>query len=349
MSDTTGGSLEGPWIRAQPEDFVVEEVALVEPEGTGEHCYLWVEKRGRNTEGVARELAALAGVAAREVGFAGRKDRQAVTRQWFSVPRVEPSQAQDWSLDSALVLKAARGSRRLRLGELAGNRFELRIRQVAKEVAAAAAERLAELERRGVPNRFGAQRFGRGGGNVAKGAALLCGERVAGDLRHRRFMVAALQAAVFNEVLDLRPWPYDEVVEGDLAVVHRSGRLFLADGEDDYESRVRDFEISSTGPLFGPKMRSAAGAVAELEVQALKNLGLSGSGDLTLPKGIRLYGERRPLRLRVQGAEHSLEAEDLWLRFELPPGAYATVVLEELFPGGLLEGPEPVEKNSPPA
>ena len=100
-----------PRLRARPEDFRVEEIPLVEPEGEGEHLYLWLEKTGRDTEAVAKELAELAGVAPGEVGFAGRKDKNAVTRQWFSVPRVTAAEARGWKLEGCSFLEARPGRR----------------------------------------------------------------------------------------------------------------------------------------------------------------------------------------------------------------------------------------------
>ncbi|MCH9647091.1 MAG: tRNA pseudouridine(13) synthase TruD [Deltaproteobacteria bacterium] len=345
MPDTRKGLL--PWIRQVPEDFVVEEVALQQPAGRGEHLYLWLEKRQRNTADVAQDLAVLAGCAPRDIGFAGRKDRIAVTRQWFSVPLVEASEALSWDLEGVQVLRAVRGESRLQLGELEANRFEIRVRGVDTSEQARISQVAQRLEQRGVAHRFGEQRFGSGGRNVARGAALLRGERVHGDLRHQRFLVSALQAAIFNEVLRRRPWPFDALTVGDLGIVHRSGRLFVVEEEEQGSARLVGFQVSPTGPLWGPKMRYPTGEVAVLEEEVLKDFGLPGAREAVLPKRLRLFGERRPLRLPVSSMKLRFEEESLQLTFQLPPGGYATVVLEEFFPEGFAEGEEQKPAESP--
>src|SRR5688500_2497204 len=175
-----------PRLRSTPEDFVVEELPLYAPSGAGDHTWLQVEKRELDTEEVAGALAAAAGVDPGRVGWAGRKDRHAVTRQWLSVPGLDPLVASGLAGSRWRVLGAARPHARLRLGELSGNRFRLVVREVAPEAAAAAAARLAELVAHGAPNRFGDQRFGSWGNNAELGARLLRGERVPGGRRQQR-------------------------------------------------------------------------------------------------------------------------------------------------------------------
>ena len=323
-----------PRVRSTPEDFRVEEVPLSRPEGSGEHLYLLLEKRGRDTEAVAKELAQLAGVSAAEVGFAGRKDRKAVTRQWFSVPRVRAEEAREWELEGCEVLEAHLGRHRLRLGELQGNRFEIVVRDLEGEAARRARDGLSELGRVGCPNLFGAQRFGRRGDNARLGAALLRGEAVGGGRRHQRFLISALQAAVFNEVLRQRPWPYFHLVPGDLAFHHLSGRLEPVRGEEAGSERLEAFRVSPSGPLFGSKMRAAGGAVKELEDKVLAGFQVESFEPRSLPRGLRLYGERRPLRMVLKDASAELWEAGLVLRFTLPPGGFATTVLDQLLPGG---------------
>ena len=84
----------GGVVRALPEDFEVEELPLYAPCGQGAHLFLWVEKRGRNTREVAGEIARALKVNERDVGVAGQKDRLALTRQFLSVPNMQPRQAQ---------------------------------------------------------------------------------------------------------------------------------------------------------------------------------------------------------------------------------------------------------------
>jgi hypothetical protein len=210
-------------LKATPEDFVVEEVPLYSPSGAGDHTWVEVEKRLRTTEEVAAELARAAGTDAGRVGWAGRKDREAVARQWLSVPGLPAAQAARLEGDGWRVLRAAAHGERLRAGELAGNRFRLVVREVGAAAASLAAVRLADLLRHGMPNYFGDQRFGDDGANVERGARLLRGEAIDGGRRRQRLYLSALQSAVFNEVLRTRPVPPHVVLDGDLALVAADG------------------------------------------------------------------------------------------------------------------------------
>jgi tRNA pseudouridine13 synthase len=312
-----------------PEDFVVEELPAYLPQGEGDHTFLWIEKRLRNTDDVARELARAAGVSPRDVGYAGRKDRFAVARQHFSVPGLPVASALGLRLEGARVLGATPHRHKLRTGHLAGNRFDLRLRGIDPDPAARAAEVCQGLAALGLPNRFGAQRFGRGGGNTERGRQLLQGEPVKSDRREARFLISALQAAVFNEALQLRCLRLDEVEEGDLARRTDSGGLFRVEDVPAENLRAQRFEISATGPIFGTRMERPTGAVAVRERQAMAAFGLDPE-DLRAPKGVRMRGARRPLRVSVGDLSLGYEDGVLRLRFELPAGSFATVLLEEL-------------------
>lgn len=316
-------------LRATPADFVVEEVLGYDADGDGEHVLLTVEKTGANTEWVARELARFAGVAPLAVGFAGMKDRHAVTRQSFSVQlgaQTEP----DWAVfphAEVRVLASARHRRKLKRGALAGNRFVLVLREVQGDRDAA--ERvLAAMAARGVPSYFGEQRFGRGGANVERAQAMFAGRRV--DRTLRGLLLSAARAEVFNAVLAAR-------VERAAWDVPLAGELWNLDGSrswfgpepwsDVLAARLAAFDIHPSGPLWGAGAHPAADAVAALEQEIAATLpelcaGLVAAG---------LQHERRALRLHPAALEWIWrEGTALELRFTLPAGAYATVVVREL-------------------
>jgi len=324
----------GPVLRSVPEDFVVDEIPLYPPSGTGGHTFVWVEKRLRTTEEVARALARAAGVAPRDVGYAGRKDRVAVTRQWFSVPDLAPERALELELPGVRVLEAQRHGHKLRTGQLRGNRFEIAVRNVDPTLAACATARLDEGVHKGLPNRFGEQRFGRDGANASAGLAALRGERIRGarplDRRALRFLVSALQSAVFNEALRLREVPLDHLEDGDVAMVLASGGLFVVEDAVREGPRAAAGEVSATGPIFGTRTLEPAGRPLERERQALRQAGLDPDVALPALPGLRLRGTRRALRMLPSDVGHSFEAETLRLRFTLPPGSYASVLLEEV-------------------
>ena len=166
-----GGSIKG-----SPEDFLVEEIAAYQPSGQGEHCYAQIEKRGIATLEALRRISKALGVQERDLGYAGMKDAVGVTRQTVSIPRVAPEKVLELQIPGIKVLSAVLHGNKLRLGHLKGNRFQIRVRDVAPGAAALAREAIAVLEKRGVPNRFGSQRYGAQGNSHRIGAALLRGD-----------------------------------------------------------------------------------------------------------------------------------------------------------------------------
>jgi tRNA pseudouridine13 synthase len=333
-------------IRTEPEDFRVEELPLYSPSGEGEHTFVHVEKRLVTTEEVAQLLARAAGVGARDVGYAGRKDRLAVATQWFSVPRLDPHRALDLSFEGVRVLEATAHGHKLRTGQLRGNRFEIAVRGVDDKAREAARARLAEIGRVGMANPFGSQRFGRAGRNVEIGARLLRGEIVLKDRRKARFAISALQSAVFNDVLAARPTGIGEFEFGDVAVLHGSGGQFLIEDVEREQPRAAAFEISPTGPIFGSRVIEPAGEVALREKAALELRGICLTG-LRPPKGIRLRGARRALRVRPDNARMRDFPGGFWLEFELPPGSYATVLIRAVLGEEPEVGPQTIAGDMP--
>ncbi len=324
----------GGAFKLVPEDFEVEELPAYTPSGEGEHLYLWVEKRGRDTREVVRVLSQALGVPEGEVGVAGMKDRHAVTRQLLSVPaRTEPKLA-GFSLEGVRVLWTRRHGNKLRTGHLRGNRFRLRLRGV-KDVGAAR-ESFSQLVARGVPNYFGEQRFGRAGDNADRGKALLLGQRLPQrpDRFQRKLYLSAFQSHLFNRALAerLRAGTFDRALLGDVLRKEDSGGLFVCESPEVDNPRVAAFEVSPAGPMFGPKMTPAAHGVAQAEAALLAEEGMTLSDFVR--GGGETEGTRRPYRVRIGNPELTPEGEDLLLAFDLPKGAYATEVLAELLKEG---------------
>ena len=145
-----------------------------------------------------------------------------------------------------------------------------------------------------------------------------------------RFLVSALQAAVFNEVLSRRPLRLDQLESGDVAVVHASGGLFQVTDPERENPRAEAFEISATGPIFGTRVPQPGASVAAREAEVLKSFDVPSPDQLRPPRGLRLRGGRRAVRARPQDLAVWSEGEVLHLRFGLPAGSYATVLVEEL-------------------
>jgi tRNA pseudouridine13 synthase len=336
-----------------PERFLVEEIPAYTPAGEGEHTYLWIEKRDLTTPQAIARLASALGVRDRDVGYAGLKDKRATTRQWVSLPRVELDRARAVTSPELRVLEAARHGNKLRVGHLRGNRFEVVLTDddpaAAGDAAAGAgalAERLRTLAETGVPNRFGEQRFGVAGDNAAVGMAILRGERNERDHRRRRILLSAAQSAVFNRVLERRAESggLRLVRPGDVLQKTASGGLFVSEDPSVDQPRVDAGEVVPTGPLPGgrevePPVGSPARA---LEDAALADVG--ATRDEFARAGRDLPGARRAVVLAVTLGEPAVVIEPaepgrfaVRLRFTLPAGGYATVVVAEL--GATQPGP----------
>ncbi|WP_374557972.1 tRNA pseudouridine(13) synthase TruD [Thermomonas sp.] len=326
-------------IRAAAEDFFVEELPGFEASGAGEHLLLTVEKRGMNTAFAAKTLAQWAGVDESAIGYAGLKDRHAVTRQRFSVwipkkiaPPIEALERDDPGSgpgQALRVLDHAWHARKLPRGALAGNRFVLVLRDVAGEREAIAA-RLSTIARRGVPNFFGEQRFGRGGGNVSQAVAMFAGRRVKRE--ERTMLLSAARSELFNRVLAARieAGCWDAPLEGEVWMLDGSRSVFGPEAfTSELQARLDAFDIHPTGPLWGEGELRSTGAARELELAAL-----AGDTATRLRAGLERAGlkqERRTLRLRPAGLGWDWRDDGaLVLRFDLPPGCYATTVLGEL-------------------
>jgi tRNA pseudouridine13 synthase len=326
-----------PRIRTLSEDFRVEEIPLYEPTGAGPYTAVLIEKRDLNTEEVVARWSRQLELAPREIGFAGRKDRRAVCRQWLTVPGLDPSSAARLEGEGVRVLEAARHAHRLRPGDLIANRFSLTVRELGEGEGELALERLEQVARQGMRNRFGQQRFGREGDNAVGGAAVLRGERVAGNDRHRRFLVSALQAELFHQVLDRREAPASTVLAGDVLLQHATGRLTPAAGSPEEQEAADLLQLSPTGPLYGEKMRSARGATGELERRVWDETGLPDWHGRRRPR-TRVRGGRRAFCVPVGELSSLLHADRLDLSFRLPAGSYATVLVAALFDRTVVEG-----------
>ena len=314
-------------LRATPEDFIVEECLGFGADGEGEHALLEVTKRGHNTDWIARELARFADVSPVGVGYAGLKDRNAVTTQAFTVQL--PGKADpDWAqFPHAKVTSLGRHRRKLKRGALTGNRFVLTLREVQGEREVAEAV-LAAIAEHGVPNYYGEQRFGRKGGNVARAEAMFEGRRV--DRKTRSLLLSAARSHLFNAVLDRRAGDgsWNQALAGEIWALAGSRSWFGPEAYDDtLAERLARGDIHPSGMLWGRGELPTAEAAREIE-QAVAD------EHTVLTAGLEAAGmdqDRRPLRLMpAELAWHWPDEATLEVRFRLPPGAYATVVMREL-------------------
>lgn len=316
-------------IRSYPRDFVVEEIARIQPEGEGSHLWLWVEKRSANTDWVAKELARVTDSVPRDVGYAGLKDRHAITRQWFSVPFSSTTREnlENAEIEGVKILESHQHTRKLKRGTLDGNRFHLRIRQLTGD-RAQMTTRLEQIRATGVPNYFGPQRFGHRGQNVEQGFKLLS-NRARLPRNKKSIYLSAIRSYLFNQVLAerVRRGDWNKIIDGDLAMLNGTQSIFACEKSDtDIEDRVRRLDIHPTGPMPGENGTQPTGLAAELEQTVLDNW-----PQLTaLLTAQRVQASRRSLRLYPSGLEWDISDGELELVFTLPPGTYATTILREI-------------------
>jgi len=325
-------------LRRTPEDFRVTELPSVEPGGAGEHVWLWIRKRSENTDHVATLLSKLAGVHPRDIGYAGLKDRHAVTEQWFSVHlpgRADP----DWQTldsDTITVLHHVRHGRKLQRGTLRGNRFVITV-QDCKGSRTDLEQRLRQVGTDGVPNYFGAQRFGLGGSNLRVASQLFANPRMKLTRNRRSLALSAARSLLFNRVLSQRvhDGSWNGVLPGDAMQLAGSHSFFVVDSTDaGLQQRIASQDIHATGPLHGDGDSPVRDRCRALEAAVLAEFdsiarGLAAAG---------LRQERRALRLPVADLHWQWPDETtLELMFSLPAGSYATSVLREL----VSDSPEP--------
>lgn len=317
-------------LRAEPEDFQVREILGFTPEGSGQHRMLWVEKRDLTTEQVARVLARLAGVAPVAVGYAGLKDRRALTWQWFSIDlagRPEP----DWSaleLPGVRILEIHPHRRKLARGALRGNAFRIRLRDFRGD-RGEVENRLDRLGVGGFPNYFGEQRFGREGGNVARARAWFAGRLRPRGRHERGLLLSSVRSQLFNRILAARvaDGSWNRLLSGEAPMLDGRRAVFRLERPDaESRARCRRLEIHPTGPLWGRGEPLSSGALARWEAWFCRR-------DRELAEGLeraRVEAARRALRVRLSSLAWEWQGDDLLLNFTLPAGAYATALLREL-------------------
>ncbi|MEH6566153.1 MAG: tRNA pseudouridine(13) synthase TruD [Halopseudomonas sp.] len=317
-------------LKAAPEDFRVTEVLDIELSGEGEHLWLLLEKRGLNTEEVARKLARLSGVSLRNISYAGLKDRQAVTRQWFSLQlpgKADPDLSSLWG-DNLSCLQQQRHKRKLQRGAHSANRFLIRLTELQADPTALE-ERLQQLAAQGVPNYFGPQRFGHAGGNLQ--AATSWAQRAALPPARgtRSRLLSTARSYLFNQMLAERvsDGSWNRVLPGDCLAFTQSRSQFPASELAADDDRVGRLDLHPTAALWGAGALASSGAQAEMETAVATQHALLAQWLVAAG----LEQARRILRLPIAGLTwHYPSSDCLELEFTLPTGCFATAVLREL-------------------
>jgi tRNA pseudouridine13 synthase len=330
-----GDPLSAATIRSTPEDFIVIEDLGYAFSGEGEHVILTIEKCELNTLDVVQTLAKYANVKRMAVGFAGLKDRVAVTTQSFSV-HLPGKPDLDWSViesDSLRIVAITKHHKKIRRGTLRSNTFSLILRDidVAKELIE---QRLTQIQQHGVPNYFGAQRFGRFSSNLTKADAWFKGEGRRPKQEQAKMLISAVRSYLFNQVLAARveQGNWNVPLVGDVALLANSRAQFHVEANDgELPSRIAIDDVRLSGPLPGDESRAKwpEGEALVLEQNALDDA--LAHFWIEQLRQRRIERDRRALRVMPVNVSYEwLDAASFKVNFSLVSGAFATSVLREI-------------------
>lgn len=322
-------------LKTTPEDFEVEEILGYPLSGEGEHLWLWIEKRGENTDFIAQALAKWLGLSGKAIGYAGKKDRQALTRQWFSVhlPGTATPDLSTCPIANIQILDNIRHSKKLQTGGLQGNRFKLVLRHFQGNLADLT-QRCERVQQQGVPNYFGEQRFGKNMNNLTQATALLTQDHQNRKQRNGRqrnqqgMYISAARSWIFNQILAKRlsQGSLLHLLSGDVLMLEGSQACFMNDDSEQLQQRLHNLDIHLTGALVGRGRLMTQLDALVLEHSVIEQYPEWQNG----LEHVGLNQERRALRVVPKDFEWQFDQDNLQLRFTLPAGSYATMVLREL-------------------
>ena len=336
-------------FRQNANDFVVKEIPLYEFSGEGEHLVLHIRKKNLSTFEMVGAIARYLGIKQKEIGYAGLKDKHALTYQYISLPKKYEEQMERFEHPNIKILDSTYHNNKIRMGHLKGNRFFIRVKKVSSTAAVKIDEALGMIDEMGMPNFFGYQRFGNDGNNHIRGELIAKGEKKERNPKLRRLLISAYQSHLFNlwlskrieisklvasfKVHELEPLlnlPRSELeklkkqrhifklLSGDIMQHYPYGRLFEFDGNEEEAKRFLDRDIAPTGLLCGKRAKLAGEFAREIEK--------------SFDEEIAADGQRRYAWVFPEDIQGRYVEEEAWFEFNfsLPKGSYATVFLEEI-------------------
>jgi tRNA pseudouridine13 synthase len=329
-----GAAQVGAQLKSIPEDFEVEEVLGFEPQGVGEHLFLWVEKRGLTTHELVERIARDHGLPAAPIGYSGLKDKHALTRQWLSLQL--PGIADPFDCPSGegyRVLRQTRHTKKLRPGSHKFNRFRLCLREV-DDLPRLTLQQMDSLLTQGIANYFGAQRFGRKADNVEQALAQLGKRRL--SRARKSILLSSLRSHLFNAILAQRidQGHWQAPLEGDVFMLRGSHSIFSEPLDAALLERYRQLDLSPCASLYGTGRSLMSGQAAAIEQQVF-----AAHPDITACLDRQRSNlQMRPLRAVAESLIYDYDAAQKLLRLELslPAGSYVTTLLEHFL---LLEEP----------
>ena len=330
-------------------DFTVEEIPLYEFSGEGEHLVLKIRKKDMTTWDMLDVISNHIGITRRDIGYAGLKDKNAMTIQHISIPAKFEEKLEAFSHEKIKILSTNRHNNKIRVGHLKGNRFNIRLKKVLGIQKDKLDSVLKWIKANGVPNYFGNQRFGTDGNNWVDGKKLLDGTLKIRDKKKREFLIGSYQSYLFNNWLskrmelnlllekfseieceqilklpkgslkDTKAQPnFFKLLEGDVMMHYPYGRVFFVENLEEEAKRFKSKDIAPTGVLTGKRVKKAEGVASILEEPFIEALSLDGA---------RRYAWIEVSEITKNYVEEKAHYE---LSFVLPKGCYATNVLDIL-------------------
>lgn len=312
-------------FKAEPEHFIVTETLGFEPIGEGEHLFLLIEKTQLNTQQVCEHLAKFFSKRLRDIGYAGLKDKQSISRQWFSVQMNVLQQPDLAGLETDLIklVKTVRHNKKLKVGALSSNHFDIRLTQVEDIDALTNA---LEKAKQGVPNYFGLQRFGFKGNNLNWANRMASGE-VIKNKKIKGFALSASRSYLFNQAVSKRVEQqiFNTAKDGDVFILSGSNSFFSDPVDDNIITRLNEGDIQISAPLVGSGELASGGEIAELEQEAVSEF--ENWSTMLADNGLKQ--ERRSIKLIPNNMSWQIEGQDVVVSFQLNTGCFATSVLRE--------------------
>ena len=336
-------------FKQSPRDFVVEEIPLYEFSGEGEHLILFVRKKNLTTNEMIGQLARYLNIKNRDIGYAGLKDKHAMTKQYISIHKNYEEALENFNHDGIKIISKTYHTNKIRIGHLKGNRFYIKVKKVNPTSAVKIDEALKNIAKDGMPNYFGYQRFGNDGNNHILGEKLAKGNAREKNPRVKKLLINAYQSHLFNlwlsrrleinmlvssfkasEIEELLNMPNDEIkkmklqkhpfklISGDIMEHYPKGKLFEFEASEHDFERFNSRDISVTGLLCGKKVRVASDLAGEIEKDFNDEIDADGA---------RRYAWIYPTG--IEGRFNQVEAQ-YEMNFTLPKGSYATVLIEEI-------------------
>ena len=318
-------------------DFIVREVLSFEPEGEGTHAYLYIEKTNTNTEWLARQLARFVGVEAKEIGYAGLKDRNAITSQWFSI-NLEITEEPNWDdfqLDGVKILTKTLHRKKLKRGTIKHNEFEIVLRDITGTTEEELKNKVNQIRLSGVPNYFAQQRFGHGYNNLSRAAKWFSGAQKIKKRADKSIVLSAARSMVFNQMLSQRIHSngWNELMDGEIMMLSGTHSIFtVSEMDNEIKDRFYQGDIHPTTALWGRGRLASEKQLLSLEQNIADSLsnwcdGLEKQGLKQERRSARLFPEN--LSVKFEESTDNCE-KNMSLSFALPTGTYATSVLREL-------------------